>query len=236
MDVSEIRTSFALSETLPEKIKRFRDNRIAKIVAGETPIPMINAPKFIVHICPLVSFSTALTIDISDLDNNTRNVLPIGTGCTYRLNMDGILKFNPYTNEKGSISYCQIYRSGIFESVWSNFTDKNGLKYYIASTYFEEKIMDGVKRYLAALEQLEISTPFLTMTCLTGVSGFIMGSRNNYNAVPIDRDILFPPEILMEEYPIDTAKVLRPVFDSIWNASGYLQSPNYGENGDWKPR
>ena len=31
----------------------------------------------------------------------------------------------------------------------------------------------------------------------------------------------------------DTPLVLRPCFDSIWNACGYAKSLNYDENGKW---
>ena len=50
----------------------------------------------------------------------------------------------------------------------------------------------------------------------------------------IDRDILCLPEILIESYDIDTRIVLKPCFDSVWNACGYAKSQLYDKNGKWK--
>lgn len=50
---------------------------------------------------------------------------------------------------------------------------------------------------------------------------------------PIDRDALISPEILVESFEIDPTKVMRPIFDSIWNAAGWPRSMNYDEAGEW---
>ncbi len=57
MDVSEIRTAFHLSETIPERMRRFRDDRLARVIARETPVPIINEAAYVVvHLLPLSSF------------------------------------------------------------------------------------------------------------------------------------------------------------------------------------
>ncbi len=45
MDVDELRVAFNLSETLAEKIRNFRIDRIAKIMADETPIAFYSNPR-----------------------------------------------------------------------------------------------------------------------------------------------------------------------------------------------
>src|SRR5207253_9516967 len=47
LDVGELRSAFALSESLPERIRRFRDERLVRIVAGETPLPLRDGPKVV---------------------------------------------------------------------------------------------------------------------------------------------------------------------------------------------
>ena len=50
LDVDEIRAAFALSETTSEQIRNFRRERLAAIVAGETPVPLDNnPPRFVVQ-------------------------------------------------------------------------------------------------------------------------------------------------------------------------------------------
>ncbi len=45
LDVGELRIAFNLSATITERIKKFRENRISKIFANETPIPFDNNAK-----------------------------------------------------------------------------------------------------------------------------------------------------------------------------------------------
>jgi len=48
----------------------------------------------------------------------------------------------------------------------------------------------------------------------------------------IDREILLIPEVYIESYNISPDQVLKPCFDSIWNACGFPECPNY-KNGKW---
>ena len=52
---------------------------------------------------------------------------------------------------------------------------------------------------------------------------------------PIDRDELIISPIRIESYDLPADRILKPAFDSIWNACGYKQSINYDENNNWKP-
>lgn len=47
----------------------------------------------------------------------------------------------------------------------------------------------------------------------------------------IDRDVLVLPEIVVNELTKDPASVLKPIFDTLWNACGYPGSPFYDAEG-----
>jgi hypothetical protein len=49
----------------------------------------------------------------------------------------------------------------------------------------------------------------------------------------IDRDILHLPEVIIESYDISADEVLRPCFDSIWNACGFAKDLYYNDTGKW---
>ena len=49
---------------------------------------------------------------------------------------------------------------------------------------------------------------------------------------PIDRRALLLPEILLEDGEADLPQLLKPAFDSFWNASGVIGSPSY-KGGKW---
>lgn len=51
----------------------------------------------------------------------------------------------------------------------------------------------------------------------------------------MDRDALLIPEILVESCDVDSATVLRPAFDAIWNAAGWPRCVNYdATTGEWR--
>jgi hypothetical protein len=56
MDVGELRAAFALTGTLPERIRDWRNERVAIVAADETPVSLVAGPKCVLHIIPLDSF------------------------------------------------------------------------------------------------------------------------------------------------------------------------------------
>jgi hypothetical protein len=74
---------------------------------------------------------------------------------------------------------------------------------------------------------------------MVGVKGYAMaidGGFGRGSSTTIDRDILFLPEVLIESYDVVEPKILKPCFDSVWNACGLSRSLNYDESGNWHPR
>jgi predicted HTH transcriptional regulator len=57
MDVGELRNAFNLSETIIDRIRNFRMDRVGKIIADETPVHLVNNPKVTLHLLPENSFS-----------------------------------------------------------------------------------------------------------------------------------------------------------------------------------
>jgi hypothetical protein len=51
------------------------------------------------------------------------------------------------------------------------------------------------------------------------------------SSVPIDRDALVLPEVMIESFECDAADVMKPLFDVIWNATGFPGCMNYDETG-----
>ena len=70
LDVMELRSAFLLSETAAERIRRFRAERIGRIIAGDTPIPMGEGAKIILHLIPLIAFRAAVQFDLNPLRHN----------------------------------------------------------------------------------------------------------------------------------------------------------------------
>ncbi|MBS3764724.1 MAG: ATP-binding protein [Planctomycetes bacterium] len=242
LDVREIRAAFALSEALPESIKRFRDDRLGKIVADETPIPLRPEPKLALHLLPIAAFNRDLCLDASEIMQHYRSFPPmLRSGQYQRFNVDGVVTSSGTVESSGGgpRAYCQVYRSGIIESVDAQFTGDLEGCLTIRSKY-EDGVLETTETYLSGLAQLEVPPPFMVLLSMIGVEGarmYVSTTRRMLRSpTPIDRDILTLPEVILDGYECDLTHKLRPIFDAVWNACGHECSPNYDEEGNWAPR
>ena len=242
LDVAELRSLFALSETTGERIRNFRAERLAMIVAGETPIALHDHPKIVLHMIPLSAFDPALRLDLGAVINNYVLLSPINSGVSgCRHNFDGFLTYDQFSQSGSVFSYCQIFRTGIIESVETRLLqEKEAGKPCIPSIAFEGRLIDAARRYLSVHKQLGVDPPVFVMVSLLEVSGYVLATSQSVLPRevkdPIDRDTLLVPEILVEAFDIDPDKALRPIFDAVWNAAGWPGSQNYDKDGRWVGR
>lgn len=91
LDVGELRTAFTLSQSITNRIRSFRQERLSNIVAQETPVSMIDGAKLVLHIIPIGAFDPASSFDVASLYNNSPKPLSVVTGWSQRFNFDGWL-------------------------------------------------------------------------------------------------------------------------------------------------
>ena len=235
LDVAELRTAFNISESITDRIRKFRESRLATICANETPIPFYLKAKTVLHLLPIISFNPAQSYDIGKIASHPGEMPPIYCrGWNNRYNLDGFLTFSGGQEEK-SHSYVQLFRNGIIEAV-----DESMLKVekIIPHIDFEKNLIDALNTYLHALESLGVVPPVFLFLALLGVKGYTMDYKKPSisKVQKIDRDVLLIPEVLIESYNVCAEDVLRSCFDSIWNACGYPRSFNYDGNGKWVGR
>jgi len=245
MDIGELKTAFLLSDAVPEKMKRFHDERLGKILTGETPVPLTPDAKLIVHLLPVASFGTNLSFDVTHMSTFANDLQPVGAGgWDHRFNLDGYLAIGPGCINGGVSSYCQLFRNGQIESVSTRLIHETGNgNRGIASVAYEEDVIGAAAKYVKLLRSMEVPCPIVVWMTLTGVRGahlFVNQRFASIDPVTFDRDTLHLPDALLRDYSHisderDIAKLLRPVFDAVWNACGYPRSLNYDENGDWVP-
>ncbi len=232
LDLGEIRAAFALSETLPEKIRRFRDDRIAKILADETPIPLQGKHRVVLHLIPFSSMAFSAAVDLELAAKNSSNLPPIGsTGyASCRHNFDGLVA-QDYED------YLQLFRNGAIEAVNSSLLTVQDI---IPASAFESNVFGAVDRYLKLQHDLAVSPPIVLLLTLIGVNGYVTETQQGSMMRglgtikgAIDRDILALPDMMIEDMARPADEILRPAFDIIWQACGFKCCPNY-DNGHWK--
>ena len=240
LDVGELRIAFNLSETITERIRNFRLDRISKIFANETPVPLYDNPKIVLHLIPITSFNPSQSYDIIKVASDTTYMSPIrSSGWNHRYNLDGVIAYSEGQDGK-SRSYVQFFRNGILEAVNGYLIPLREVRPLIPSVAYEEALIKSLTDYLSLSKSLNIELPIFIFLDLLKVKGYSMGIntwRYNIDEIhTIDRDILLLPEIIVENYDDEVAKVLKPCFDAIWNACGFQGSFNYNDADEWSPK
>ncbi|HOO55110.1 MAG TPA: ATP-binding protein [Methanothrix sp.] len=244
LDVFEIRTAFSITGTASERMRDFRAETLAKIVAKETPAPLNDGPKMVFQIVPFGAFEPSSRFDVSSLVQSYKSgkgTLPLpltGLFSGWRYNFDGLLTYD----DRGS--YTQAFVSGIIEAVdsfvLSDQADDPDSEKVIPSLRFEETILEALPKYTCIQERLGVEPPVFVMLSLLGVKGRLMQvdtpDFSGVRDVQIDRDALLVPEIMVESFEYSPQEVLRPAFDAVWRAAGWERSMNYDEEGRWVGR
>jgi len=237
LDVAELRVAFNLSETITERIRKFRLDRIAKIFANETPVPFYDNPKIVLHLIPVISFNPGQAYDISKITSNPTSMPPIHwVGMNWRYNLDGFLTHSEGQDGK-TYSYVQLFRNGIIEAVEGWFLRSDGKKLIYGDN--EKELIKSFKIYLNILNALTVEPPMFVFLTLLGVKGYSMVVRESYGrteSYTIDRDVLQLPEAVIENYDDSADKILRPCFDALWNACGLPKDLYYNDADEWAPK
>jgi len=235
MDVGEIRAGFALSESLPERVRAFRAGRLARLGANDVAFQLPDEPLVVLHVLPLVTLQAGFALDLSGAHSLTTSLFPLGSGgCDYRYNFDGFATFSTERETGLTHSYAQLFRNGAVEAVSARL-----LRRHTPGVRFEREVLESLGHYLAALQRLEIGPPVFVMLSLVRAGGCNFSSSGMLDSpcdhTGIDRDTLPVPEVILEDFEQDAGSTMKPAFDAVWQATGWPRSPNYDGTGNWAP-
>ncbi len=236
MDLSEVKTSLNLSENLGERIKNFRLERISRIIANDVNVSLVDSPTIVLHLFPLTSFEKGYKLDLSVYLDNYQNLKPLFDNISFqRYNLDGILTNSMTADFNTADAYLLLYYNGIIEAVNARILSLyDGSRKCFQIEKMEKGIINELKRFLTELNNLDISCPIVIAVSFLKVKGFNM-DLYNFNSIsqPLDRDHLFFPEVLINDYFEQIELVIKPIFDSLWQAFGYSKCRHYDKDGKW---
>jgi hypothetical protein len=243
LDIQEIRQSVLASESLTTRIRNFHLERLSKVVADETPVPLPNGAKIVMHLIPVTSFQPNVQVDIKEAGEKYQHLVTLyNPPHGRRYNLDGLLTWNSSTSDT-IVSYSQLFRSGIIETIDSRILRiHEGERRFIPSSYFESKVMDTSNLLLGFQKHAGITPPIYIFLSLSGVMGYTIEISPRlkerfwagYDQYKVDRNILTLPEVsidILED--VDFKRVFRNMFDAVWNAAGWSECLDYDENGNW---
>lgn len=153
-----------------------------------------------------------------------------------RLNLDGIVLFG---GGSPAYTYTQLYRTGVIESVQGSVlaSEYKG-KMLIPSVAYEQYVLNYLSDCFGALQQIGANVPVAVALTLIGTRGLEMAvDQFDYErGYPIKEDMLILSEVIVQEFSTSPGKILKPVFDLVWNACGLSNSKNFNAEGNWVER
>jgi hypothetical protein len=251
MDVPELRTAFTLSSTITERIRDFRAERLSRISVGyETPAPLDpQLGKIVLHLVPFNAFGFEKYIDFTPAWNvgNWRLLQPFTlqsrvNADNVRYNFDGIASVVTLSSPANlsPSAYTQIFRNGSIEIVDESILLNEYNKHNFQGATYERQIVKALQDYKDLLSLLGIELPIFIMLSFLHVKGYAITHSQYYantygGRKEIDRNNLIVSEIMVEDLNVDLGQLMKPLFDSIWNAIGIPSSPNFNDEGKFEP-
>jgi hypothetical protein len=237
LDVGELRSAFVLRESVAERIREFRRNRLLKIMNGDTPAPLAPSTSMVLHVVPLPSFGDRRFINVAE-ELGARPVtmpMPLGShGVGHGVNLDGVFVYAGPSLEECN-GYGLLFRDACIEGVKQLSID-NG-KPYLAGSVFEQDVARTLRLYKQTCQQLEAGLRLYVGLSFCNAKGCTLrydaGGYWSSTGAAFKDDVVVLPEFLVESDTADLPRLLKPAFDVVWNAFGHLRSDKYDAAGNW---
>jgi hypothetical protein len=241
LDVSQLRNAFLQSAGLSEQINDFRIDRIIDIANDRAPVALAKRPTLALHIVPLGALSEQQLYDVTAFHRDPILHQPWGgSSWDRKMTFDGALLFgNPDADGKIAL-YTHFYRNGIVEAVTTMLLETRQVagQRLIPHVALEESVLKYLPKCFESLWHLGVRPPVMVSLTLIGVRGLrmAMGGVNFDYGSEIREENLMIPGTLVESFAASAARILKPMFDRVWNACGLLESRNFDTLGNWSPR
>lgn len=222
--------------SLSDELEDYRSERLRLIRENLQPIVLEPGPKVVLHVVPAKAFEN-MSLDLKAVWVEANDLKPLVGWGSVGFNFDGLMMVSRGT--KHAESYVQVFHTGIVEAVDTAYLRWWHDKKFIPARGLEDAIIECVTKYSSFQNSLGVTPPLFVMLSLLGVKGYSLTANENYgfsDGREIDRDDLLVPALQQDAFELDLSKLLRPVFDRVWNAGGFRQSLSYDQSGNRKAK
>lgn len=237
-DASEIRASFVESVDAEGVARRWHDDQVAAVLAGETPMPVVGGPMMVATIRPLGAGAPGATdvLDVRNALKDLRRVLLPLTGSASvaaRPNVQGVYVGD---SETSASSYVQLYRDGSLTYV--DFYPFAGDEGTVASTVLGLHILTAAADAGDLQALIGAQPPSFMQVTIHGVFqwklAFGRGSRPRFTDAFFTADHLRLPAVMLDTADAgERRRSTRPILDGIWNAAGLDACDGLLDDGTW---
>ena len=173
LDVHEIRAGFLAAETAYDRIRRLRTERVARTLALETPTPVGDGPKLILHAFP-VNASEEVWPRVCAMEESDIGLrLPIigGQVSSWRYNLDGFVA-HTQRSDKSNQSYTQLFRDGGIEAFSGGILVRSPDRGGFYPRWMEQHAIGTLTQYQRFAQSIGVTPPLLVALTLSGVKGW----------------------------------------------------------------
>ena len=222
MDIDDLRKEFLYGNSIQDKIRQFRRDRISMITSNECIGDLGSKAKIIFHIIPEWSFELGNRIDLSELENNTSFRPMYGSNWGYRYNADGYCIYRD-DETKMIEGYTQVFHNGIIEAVEVQLMSEYGEKQVYEWSEMQLVCKGALIEYGNIMERLHIPKPWHILATILNAKDYVANFEWGELSLPIERDLVYSLDGICTE-DIQMKMALKPVFDSLSNAFGFAKS------------
>lgn len=237
-DASEIRASFVESVDAEGGARRWHDDQVAAVLAGETPMPVLGGPVMVATVRPLGAGAPGAT-DVLDVRNALkdlrRELVPLtgSASIAARPNVHGVYVGD---SETTASSYVQLYRDGSLTYV--DFYPFAGDEGTVASTVLGLHILTAAADAGDIQALIGAQPPSFMQVTIHGVFqwklAFQRGSRPRFKDAYFTAAHLQLPAVLLDTADVgERRRSTRPILDAIWNAAGLDACDGLLDDGTW---
>jgi hypothetical protein len=235
LDWGQIRDAFVEAHAAPERLARFRRERVIRLLAGETPIPTVAGAKIIFHALPLAPVDVWATFQTLDVPTQVIDAMaPLGGSPNdWRYNLDGFVVHTARTDLDRQ-TYSQCFRDGGLEGFGPLDGDERKGGFYCH--HVEVAVIRALNNYQRLWRILGVSGPMMMALTVSGIRGAkILTTARMVGPVreeTFDQDVALIPELVVQDPHAPADRMLRPLFDLMWNGGGWAKSPWYLSTGE----
>ena len=253
MDINELRNAFLFSQSLSDKIRRFRHDRFEAIIRDSNlPQPTRFRESFLlVHIIPEQAFTSSHQLSAQEFKTSaSRMRLLNNSRPECRLNLDGyLLSHSPEVQGPAEWSFTQFYKNGIVEMYCSGMRIEYPNRHkstteYIVNEHTLHSVVSVSHDNLEVVWNLGVRSTSWMFVSLGFMTETMVDNRNQFPFDPsirIDRnhleiqEVMIPASLSTPPSSLDIGKAAKPIYDSIWNSSGLPKCTFYDESGEFIP-
>lgn len=244
MSIRKIKLAFEGAENMRRRIRQIHENGVQSIVNGEPPIDLETTESaIIVHFIPECSLESSSQLEMALIRNQRLD--PLG-GDSYS-NKACLQGWITHPGSEGILptSYCLRRIDGVVETVNTRLVQvpeqdveqpdgrvTRGVRPFYAS-HFEKTLIKWVDECRHYFDAVRVDPPYYLYLTLEGVKGRVVVPEPLSLIWAVLREQCFRDDtlqfnpVVLERRTKPTPEFLKPMFDQVWNAAGWDESPNY---------